>query len=125
MSTLSDEVRYRLLKVLSAEPALSQREVARHLGVSLGKVNYCLKALTARGLIKATNFKNSKNRVAYFYVLTPRGLEERARVTARFLQAKMREYEALVGEIAQLRHEAERQSERPSSEKVPSVSGAP
>jgi EPS-associated MarR family transcriptional regulator len=110
MPTQPDEVHYRLLKVLSAEPQLSQREVAIQLGVSLGKVNYCLRALMARGLIKASNFKNSKNRIAYLYVLTPRGLEERARMTTRFLQAKMHEYETLVGQIAELRYEAERQS---------------
>jgi EPS-associated MarR family transcriptional regulator len=110
MPALPDEVHYRLLKALSAKPSLSQREVAVQLGVSLGKVNYCLKALMARGLIKASNFKNSKNRIAYLYVLTPRGLDERARMTRRFLQAKMHEYETLVGQIAELRHEAERES---------------
>ena len=111
MSILTDEVRYKLLKMLAGNPQLSQREVARELGVSLGKVNYCIKALAEKGWIKAANFKNSKNKAGYVYVLTPRGFEERARVTKRFLQAKVREHQTLIAEIAELRHEAERQAE--------------
>ncbi len=107
---LSEEVRYKLLKLLEPNPQLSQREVARELGISLGKVNYCLKALVDRGWIKASNFRNSQNKRAYAYLLTPRGIEEKARVTARFLQIKMREYEALKDEIEQIRMEAQRQS---------------
>lgn len=109
---LTEEVRYKLLKLLEPNPQLSQREVARELGISVGKVNYCLKALTERGWIKAANFKNSKNKSAYMYLLTPRGIEEKARVTARFLQTKMQEYEALRAEIEQIRFEAERQGRR-------------
>jgi EPS-associated MarR family transcriptional regulator len=107
---LTEEVRYKLLKLLEPNPHLSQREVARELGISVGKVNYCLKALAARGWIKATNFRNSQNKAAYMYLLTPRGIEEKSRVTARFLQIKVREYEALKAEIEQLRTEAERLS---------------
>jgi EPS-associated MarR family transcriptional regulator len=109
---LTEEVRYRLLKLLEPNPQLSQREVARELGISLGKVNYCLKALVEKGWIKAGNFKNSKNKTAYMYLLTPRGIEEKTRVTARFLQSKMREYKALRDEIEQIRVEAERQARR-------------
>lgn len=109
---LSEEVRYRLLKLLEPNPHLSQREVARELGISLGKVNYCLRALVDRGWIKATNFKNSKNKSAYMYLLTPRGLQEKTRVTARFLHAKVREYEALRDEIEQFRAEAGRKTRR-------------
>lgn len=109
---LSEEVRYKLLRLLEPNPQLSQREVARELGISLGKVNYCLRALADKGWIKAANFKNSRNKSAYVYMLTPRGIEEKARVTARFLQRKVREYEALRTEIEQLRHEAERQARR-------------
>ena len=109
---LSEEVRYKLLRLLEPNPALSQREVARELGISLGKVNYCLQALISKGLIKAANFKNSKNKTAYLYLLTPRGLEEKARVTRRFLQIKTQEYEALRREIEQISHEAERQRSR-------------
>jgi EPS-associated MarR family transcriptional regulator len=104
---LTEEVRYRLLKLLEPNPQLSQREVARELGISVGKVNYCLKALIDRGWIKAGNFKNSANKTAYMYLLTPRGIEEKTRVTTRFLQTKMQEYEALKTEIEQLRREAE------------------
>jgi EPS-associated MarR family transcriptional regulator len=103
---LSDEVRYKLFKLLEANPELSQREVARELGVSLGKVNYCLRALIARGWVKVANFTNSSNRSAYAYFLTPRGIDEKARVTARFLQFKLREYELLKGEIEEIRDRA-------------------
>ena len=109
---LTEEVRYRLLKLLEPNPRLSQREVARELGISVGKVNYCLKALVDKGWIKAANFKNSKNKTAYRYLLTPRGFEEKARVTAKFLQSRVREYEALRAEIEQIRIEAERQARR-------------
>jgi EPS-associated MarR family transcriptional regulator len=109
---LTEEVRYKLLKLLGPNPHLSQREVARELGISVGKTNYCLKALVERGLIKATNFKNARNKAAYLYLLTPRGIEEKARVTARFLRAKVREYEALRSEIEQIRSEAAKQGRR-------------
>jgi EPS-associated MarR family transcriptional regulator len=109
---LTDEVRYKLLKLLEPNPELSQREVARALGISLGKVNYCLKALVEKGWIKAANFKNSKNKMAYTYLLTPRGVEGKARFTGRFLQSKMREYEALRAEIEQIRADVQRQTRR-------------
>ncbi len=109
---LTEEVRYKLLKLLEPNPQLSQREVARELGISLGRVNYCLKALMDKGWIKAANFKNSRNKSAYMYLLTPRGIEEKTRVTTRFLQTKLQEYEALRTEIEQLRDEAERLSRR-------------
>jgi len=103
---LTDEVRYQLLRLLSADPTMSQRSVARTLGISLGKTNYCLKSLMRKGWIKATNFKNSSNKAAYMYMLTPRGVEAKANVTMRFLQRKMREYEALRTEIERIREEA-------------------
>jgi EPS-associated MarR family transcriptional regulator len=109
---LTDEVRYKLLKLLEPNPALSQREVARELGMSLGKVNYCLKALVEKGWIKAANFKNSRNKSAYMYLLTPRGIEAKARVTAEFLRCKLREHEQLTAEIDSIRHEVERLSQR-------------
>lgn len=104
---ISDEMRYDIIRLLEANPELSQREVARKLGISLGKTNYCLRALVEVGLIKVRNFKNSQNRTAYLYLLTPRGIEEKANLTMQFLQRKMREYEALRVEIEQLREEAE------------------
>jgi EPS-associated MarR family transcriptional regulator len=109
---LSEEVRYRLLKLLEPNPQLSQREVARALGISVGKVNYCLKALIDKGWIKAINFRNSNNKTAYMYLLTRRGFREKTHVTARFLQSKVREYETLKAEIEELRSEAERQARR-------------
>jgi EPS-associated MarR family transcriptional regulator len=109
---LTEEVRYKLLKLLEPNPYLSQREVARELGISVGKVNYCLKALVDKGWIKAANFKNSQNKTAYMYLLTPRGFEEKARVTARFLKTKLQEYAALEAEIAEIRGEADRQARR-------------
>lgn len=103
---LSDEMRYKLMRLLEANPQLSQRDVAREFGISLGKVNYCLQALIRKGWIKAIQFKNSHNKVAYRYLLTPRGIEQKASLTVQFLQIKMREYELLRSEIEQLRAEA-------------------
>lgn len=107
---LTDEVRYKLLKLLEPNPKLSQRQVARELGISLGKVNYCLRALVDKGWIKAGNFRNNENKIEYLYLLTPRGIEEKTRVTLQFLQIKMKEYDALKGEIQQIRDEAQRQA---------------
>src|ERR1700722_3430171 len=109
---LSDEVRYSLLRLLEANPEMSQRDVARQLGMSLGKVNYCVQALVERGLLKATNFKNSQRKSAYMYYLTPRGIEEKALVTARFLQQKVREYEELRADIARIREEVKQNTRR-------------
>jgi len=103
---LSDEMRLKLMRLFETNPRASQRDVAREFGISLGKVNYCLQALVQKGWIKATRFKNSRNKAAYRYLLTPRGLEEKAALTVRFLQLKMREVETLRGEIEQLRREA-------------------
>src|SRR3989304_3430587 len=103
---LSDEYRYKLLRLLEKEPQLSQRELASQLGLSLGKVNYCVQSLIEKGLIKARNFRNSQNKMAYMYYLTPKGIQDKARVTVRFLQRKMTEYEQLKNEIEELRREA-------------------
>ena len=103
---LDESTRYRLLKLLEANPELSQRELAKQLGISLGKVNFCLSALIEKGLLKASNFRNNKNKPAYMYLLTPAGVEEKARVTIRYLKLKMQEYENLRTEIDELRHEA-------------------
>jgi EPS-associated MarR family transcriptional regulator len=99
---INEEVRYRLLKYLADHPEASQRDVARELGISLGKVNYCLKALIEKGWIKARNFRNSRNKSAYVYVLTPKGLEEKLDVTRAFLRRKVAEYDTLVKEIETL-----------------------
>jgi EPS-associated MarR family transcriptional regulator len=109
---LTDEYRYKLLQLLEANPQISQRELARSLGISLGKVNYCLNALIEKGLVKARNFKNNKAKRAYIYYLTPRGFQEKAQVTVRFFRQKMAEYEALRSEIEALRREAAREKAR-------------
>jgi len=102
---LSDEVHYRLLRLLAERPDATQRQLADALGVSLGKTNYCVKALLDKGWVKARNFKNSKQKLAYSYILTPSGIEAKAGITARFLQRKKAEYEALKAEIEQLTEE--------------------
>lgn len=102
---ISEEYRYKLLKLLAARPNVSQRELARELGISLGKANYCLTALINKGWVKAQNFKNSDNKRAYAYLLTPGGIEEKTQVTFSFLRRKMAEYETLRSEIEDLRHE--------------------
>lgn len=104
---LTDEYRYKILKLVEANPEISQRELARQLGISLGKVNFCLKALIEKGLLKATNFRNNKNKLAYMYLLTPSGLEEKASTTMRFLKYKLQEHEMLQREIEELRRDAE------------------
>jgi EPS-associated MarR family transcriptional regulator len=103
MNTSTIETDLRALQLLQHQPTLNQRELALELGVSLGKVNYCLKALLAKGFLKAQNFKNSKNKLAYAYVLTPAGIAARAELTAEFLQVKVMEYERLSFQIEDLR----------------------
>jgi EPS-associated MarR family transcriptional regulator len=103
---LTDEYRYKILKALEKNPEISQRDLARELGVSLGRANYCLKALIDVGLLKVSNFKNSKNKLAYMYLLTPSGVKEKSAITERFLKAKLQEYQSLEAEIAMLRAEA-------------------
>ena len=103
---LTDEYHYKILKLIAANAEISQRELAKTLGISLGKTNYCLKALIEKGVIKVCNFKNSKNKLAYMYLLTPRGIEEKSAITLRFLKAKIKEYEMLDKEIKLLKQEA-------------------
>ncbi len=103
---LTDEYRYKILRILEAKPEISQRDLARDLGISLGRANFCLKALIEKGLLKATNFRNSQNKLAYMYFLTPSGIEEKSAITAQFLKIKMQEYADLEAEIDQLRREA-------------------
>lgn len=102
---LDEEVRYRLLKYLDEHPDASQRDLARALGVSLGKVNYCIRALIEKGWLKMRNFRNSSNKSAYAYVLTPFGIDEKVRVTYAFLKRKVAEYDTLAQEIETLTRE--------------------
>lgn len=111
-NVLTDEYRYKIFKLVEANPEISQRELARELGISLGKANYCLKALIEKGLLKASHFRNSKNKMAYVYKLTPSGIDEKANVTVRFLKKKMADYEALKSEIEYLRQEAQQSTNK-------------
>ena len=104
---LDETTHYGLLKTLEENPGLSQRDLAKRLGISLGKVNFCLNALVDKGSLKIDNFRNSENKLAYAYLLTPRGVDEKARITVHFLKHKMQEYEQLRKEIAELKREAE------------------
>ncbi|MDO8208688.1 MAG: MarR family EPS-associated transcriptional regulator [Gallionella sp.] len=109
---LDDTISYGLLKTLKDNPSLSQRDLAKRLGVSLGKVNYCLNALVEKGCLKVENFRNNNNKLAYVYLLTPHGVEQKARMTIGFLQFKMQEYECLRAEIAELKRETEQVTEK-------------
>ena len=102
VKSVPDDVRFRVLRVLQDEPDLSQREIAVRLGVSLGAVNYCLRALTEKGQVKVRNFRSSDNKLRYAYILTPGGIAEKARLTGAFLARKVAEYEALRAEIEAL-----------------------
>ena len=113
---LNEEMTYRLLQTLERDPYISQRKLAKHLGVSLGKANYCLRALVDKGLVKAGNFQSSNNKKAYVYLLTPKGIEAKTKATVHFLKTKMREYDALKDEIERLKHEVFRQSAGTDSE---------
>lgn len=93
------------MQLLAVNPDLTQRELARQLGLSVGGVNYCLKALMEKGLVKMKNFATSKNKFGYVYVLTPTGMAEKVAITHRFLECKMEEYEALKTEIEMLKTE--------------------
>ena len=122
MPLLTDPQRLQLLKLLQDQPQMSQRDLAQAMGVSLGKANYCLKALMEKGLVKFGNFRRNPDKREYAYLLTPAGLEEKTRITMAFLRRKVAEYEALEKEIEELRGDlknrriqsaalAERQSE--------------
>lgn len=100
-----DKIHYYLFKALQEHPQISQRDLAAKLGVSLGKANYCLRALIGYGWIKVGNFRKSDNKSAYAYHLTPKGIEAKARVATRFLRQKMAEFDVLREEIQRLQQE--------------------
>ncbi len=104
---MKDDITYRLLKAIEENPSQSQRELAHSMGISLGKLNYCLKALVDKGWVKANNFRQNPSKSGYLYLLTPAGIEGKAKVTLRFLRRKMQEYEQLKQEIEELRREAQ------------------
>ena len=106
-SLVTDPVFLSMLRLLDASPHLSQRQVSSSVGVSLGKANYCLRALIAKGFVKAENYRKSGNRLAYLYLLTPAGVAAKAGLTRQFLARKVKEYEALRLEIERLERESE------------------
>jgi len=110
------EIKYRLLKILSRESNITQRDMARRMGISLGKVNYCLSELAKKGIIKINRFKSARNKIPYTYMLTPRGVEEKASLTVRFLQRKISEYEEIKSQIRELASEVD-------EEKLAGISG--
>jgi EPS-associated MarR family transcriptional regulator len=108
---LREDTHFRVLRLLQENPDLTQRELAERLGISVGGLNYCLKAMMEKGLVKMRNFAQSKNKFGYVYVLTPSGIAEKAAITHRFLHRKMEEYEALETEIQVLKEESEKSLE--------------
>jgi len=101
------EIRYRLLNLLADEPQLRQLDMAKRMGISVGKVNFCISELAKKGLIKVNRFKSAKNKLPYSYMLTPRGIEEKGRITVRFLKRKIEEYEEIKRQIGTLSEEVE------------------
>ena len=104
---IQDDTHFRIMRILQENPDLTQRELADQLGMSVGGLNYCLKALIDKGFVKMQNFQNSKNKFKYVYLLTPQGIAEKVTLTSRFLKRKMEEYEALKVEIEALKSEVD------------------
>ena len=98
----NQQSKYQLLKSLEQDSNLTQRQLSKELGVSLGKVNYCLQSLTQKGFVKINDFKNSKHKIQYSYLLTPKGIEEKTKLTIEFLKVKTEEYEELKKEVEKL-----------------------
>ena len=98
----NQQSKYQLLKSLEQDSNLTQRQLSKELGISLGKVNYCLQSLIQIGLVKVNNFKNSKHKIQYSYLLTPKGIEEKTKLTIRFLKVRAKEYEVLKKEVEKL-----------------------
>ena len=97
--------KFQILKSLEQDSHLTQRQLSNNLGVSLGKVNYCVKSLIEKGFIKVNNFRNSKNKIQYSYLLTPKGLEEKTKLTLDFIRIKTQEYDILKQEVESLKQE--------------------
>jgi len=110
------EIHYRLLNLLVDEPQLRQLDIARKMGISVGKVNFCISELAKKGLIKVKRFKSAKNKLPYSYMLTPRGLEEKGRITVKFLKRKLSEYEEIKHQITALTEEVEKNGLRGMAE---------
>ena len=106
-SKAQEDVHFRVLRLLQENPEMSQRNIASAVGISVGGVHYCLNALIDKGLVKLGNFSAAQDKRRYAYILTPKGLSEKAALTSRFLKRKMEEYEALKEEIDALQSEME------------------
>lgn len=102
---LQEDTYFRVMRLLQDNPQMTQRELARELGLSLGGINYCLQALVEKGWVKIQNFQNNPSKLAYAYLLTPKGIAQKAMLTSSFLKRKMREFEALKAEIQSLQKE--------------------
>lgn len=112
---MSEDIHLKVLRLVADNSQLTQRELAEALGISLGKANYCLHALLEKGWVKVNNFRNSHNKLAYSYLLTPRGLKAKSNLTVQFLGRKMAEFDALKLEIAELRKDVNRlNTEKPA-----------
>tara|TARA_Y100000590_G_C15126629_1_gene790815 strand:- start:280 stop:576 length:297 start_codon:yes stop_codon:yes gene_type:complete len=96
---MKNEDHFEVLRRIQKKPKASQRELAEELGFSLGKLNYCLKALKSKGLIKISNFQKNPNKLNYIYILTPKGLSAKTKLTINFMKKKMKEYDELKKEI--------------------------
>ena len=104
---MTDELQHKIFKIIAQNPQINQRDLSGELGISLGKVNYCLKGLVEKGWIKVKNFRNSQNKLSYAYFLTPSGIEEKASVTVRYLKRKMQEYDELKQAVEELKKEVQ------------------
>ena len=102
------DIHLDLLRKLESNPEYTQRELSQEMGVSLGKVNYCMKKLVEKGWIKLTNFSHNSNKLGYMYLLTPHGIEQKAKLTILFLKIKMKEYETLKDEINKLKQDTKK-----------------
>jgi EPS-associated MarR family transcriptional regulator len=102
------DIHLDLLRKLESNPECTQRELSQEMGVSLGKINYCMKKLIEKGSVKLINFSRSKNKIGYSYLLTPQGIEQKGRLTISFLKIKIKEYEILKEEIRKLRQDTEK-----------------
>lgn len=116
-STINEDTHFWTLKLLQERPGITQRALAKEVGMSLSGINYCISALAEKGWIKMGNFSKNPDKLSYAYLLTPTGIAEKAALTRRFLQRKMAEYEKLMGEIEALQREANPTAVQPSTSK--------
>ena len=105
---IKKEIHLDLLRKLEVSPELTQRELSKEMGVSLGKINYCMQKLVEKGWVKISNFSNNPSKVSYIYLLTPQGIEQKGRLTIAFLKIKLEEYEVLKNEINKLKKDAQK-----------------